>query len=88
MPELERDFWVELKISKQKFDTPCLSSFYGAKAISLFLNRDVYPVRGQTVLIRAPWVKETRGMRPEGCDPIYIIPRSSGDVSRNNRYIV
>ncbi|KAJ3570456.1 hypothetical protein NP233_g4390 [Leucocoprinus birnbaumii] len=41
-------------------------------------DRDVYPARGQTVLLRAPWVKSGRTLT--GKDWSYIIPRRSGDV--------
>jgi D-aspartate oxidase/D-amino-acid oxidase len=44
-------------------------------------DKDVYPVRGQTVLIRAPWVRfgKTTTFDEEG-NKTYIIPRRSSDV--------
>ena len=53
----------------------------GARFLGGVEDRDVYPIRGQTVLIRAPWVKFGRTLN--GKDEVtYIIPRRSGDVSQ------
>jgi glycine/D-amino acid oxidase-like deaminating enzyme len=43
-------------------------------------DKAVFPVRGQTVLLRAPWVRFGRTI--SGTDGLwtYIIPRKSGDV--------
>ena len=52
----------------------------GARFLGGVEDKDVYPIRGQTVLIRAPWVKFGRTFdRPN--ETAYIIPRRSGDVS-------
>lgn len=54
----------------------------GAYDLAGVEDKDVYPTRGQTVLVRAPWVKRgiTRtGKEGEGIYT-YIIPRKSGDV--------
>jgi len=40
----------------------------------------VYPIRGQTVLVRAPWVKFGRTVSSPSGLWTYIIPRKSGDV--------
>jgi hypothetical protein len=51
----------------------------GARFLGGVEDKDVYPIRGQTVLIRAPWVKFGRTLN--GKDEVtYIIPRRSGDV--------
>lgn len=44
-------------------------------------DKDVYPIRGQTVLIRAPWVRfgRTEYLDDSGACT-YIIPRRSSDV--------
>jgi hypothetical protein len=53
----------------------------GARFLGGVEDKDVYPIRGQTVLIRAPWVKFGRTIN--GKDEVtYIIPRRSGDVSQ------
>lgn len=44
-------------------------------------DKDVFPVRGQTVLIRAPWIKFGRTRCEVDGTLTYIIPRRSGDVS-------
>jgi glycine/D-amino acid oxidase-like deaminating enzyme len=43
-------------------------------------DKDVYPVRGQTVVVRAPWVKSVH-IKINEKNVSYIIPRKSGDVS-------
>jgi len=51
----------------------------GARFLGGVEDKDVFAVRGQTVLIRAPWVKFGRTFN--GKDAVtYIIPRRSGDV--------
>lgn len=45
-------------------------------------DRDVHPVRGQTVLVRAPWIRFGRTTIFENGEIAYIIPRRSGDVRR------
>jgi len=51
----------------------------GARFLGGVEDKDVYPIRGQTVLIRAPWI--TFGRTINGKDErTYIIPRRSGDV--------
>ena len=53
----------------------------GARFLGGVEDKDVYPIRGQTVLIRAPWVKSGRTIYRKD-DVTYIIPRRSGDVSQ------
>jgi len=43
-------------------------------------DKDVYPIRGQTILIRAPWIKFTREARSLDGGWTYVIPRASGNV--------
>jgi glycine/D-amino acid oxidase-like deaminating enzyme len=43
-------------------------------------DRDVHPIRGQTVLIRAPWIRFGKTTTSENGELTYIIPRRSGDV--------
>lgn len=43
-------------------------------------DKTMYPIRGQTVLVRAPWIKEGRTFASEDGTLAYIIPRRSGDV--------
>ncbi|KAG8710473.1 hypothetical protein FRC11_004479 [Ceratobasidium sp. 423] len=51
----------------------------GARTLGGVEDKDVYPVRGQIVLIRAPWVKFGRTKSETGAWS-YIIPRRTGDV--------
>ncbi|KAF7323833.1 Nuclear export factor [Mycena kentingensis (nom. inval.)] len=51
-----------------------------ARTIGGIEDKDVYPIRGQTVLVRAPWVRFGRAMSSKSGLWTYIIPRRSGDV--------
>lgn len=53
----------------------------GARSLGGIEDTAVHPVRGQTVLIRAPWVRfgRTETRDPSGAFT-YIIPRRSSDV--------
>ena len=51
----------------------------GARALGGVEDKNVFPVRGQTALLRAPWVTFGRSMSGLD-DETYIIPRKSGEV--------
>jgi len=53
----------------------------GARALGGVEDRDVHPIRGQTVLIRAPWVKFGKTSSCLDGRWTYVIPRRSGNVS-------
>ncbi|KAM6492539.1 nucleotide-binding domain containing protein [Amanita muscaria] len=52
----------------------------GARSLAGIEDKDVYPIRGQTVIIRAPWLK--LGTSIFGAQGAFtsIIPRASGEV--------
>ncbi|KAI5117887.1 hypothetical protein M0805_002278 [Coniferiporia weirii] len=52
----------------------------GARSLGGVEDKNVYPIRGQTVLLRAPWVRFGRTLSGNDGPPTYIIPRRSGDV--------
>lgn len=54
----------------------------GARTLGGVEDKEMYPIRGQTVLLRAPWVRFGRTMS-EDAEEIwtYVIPRRRGDVS-------
>lgn len=52
----------------------------GARTLGGVEDKDMYPIRGQTVLLRAPWIKFGRTMSSESGLWTYVIPRRSGDV--------
>jgi len=54
----------------------------GARTLGGVEDRAVHPIRGQTVLIRAPWVKFGKTASCLDGRWTYVIPRSSGNVSR------
>jgi glycine/D-amino acid oxidase-like deaminating enzyme len=54
----------------------------GARFLGGVEDKKMYPIRGQTVLIRAPWVRFGRTIYKDETGAItYIIPRRSSDVS-------
>ncbi|KAF9003346.1 hypothetical protein BDQ17DRAFT_1356052 [Cyathus striatus] len=62
-------------------DAVVVSVGLGARFLGGVEDKDVYPIRGQTVLIKAPWVKLGMALYKENdLDFVYIIPRSSGEV--------
>jgi len=52
----------------------------GARALGGIEDKAVYPIRGQTVLLRAPWIKDGKTMVEKNGLRTYTIPRKSGDV--------
>ncbi|KAG6917605.1 hypothetical protein DXG01_001834 [Tephrocybe rancida] len=53
----------------------------GARTLGGVEDEDVFPIRGQTVLLRAPWVKFGRTLSsPNGTSWTYVIPRKSGNI--------
>lgn len=52
----------------------------GARSLGGVEDKDMYPLRGQTILVRAPWVRFGRTISTKGGLWTYIIPRRSGDV--------
>jgi hypothetical protein len=54
----------------------------GARTLGGVEDPDVYPVRGQVSIIRAPWIKfGVSEKTKEGIS--YVIPRQSGDVCQS-----
>jgi D-aspartate oxidase len=51
----------------------------GARTLGGVEDTSLYPVRGQTILIRAPWCKTGRTVRVAG-GGVYNVPRPSGFV--------
>ncbi|KAF8600607.1 D-amino-acid oxidase, partial [Ceratobasidium sp. AG-I] len=52
----------------------------GARSLGGVEDKSMYPIRGQVVLIRAPWVKFGRTQSNADNTWTYVIPRQSGDV--------
>lgn len=46
-------------------------------------DKAMYPIRGQTVLLKAPWVKYGRTMVEKDGLRTYTIPRRCGDARLN-----
>jgi len=78
---------LEGALTPFKPDALVVCAGIGARFLGGVEDKDVYPIRGQTVLIRAPWVKFGRTIN--GKDEVtYVIPRRSGDVSETVVHIV
>jgi D-amino-acid oxidase len=52
----------------------------GARFLGGIEDKDVYPVRGQTILLRAPWIKYGRTLSRADGSYAYMMPRCTGDV--------
>lgn len=53
----------------------------GARTLGGVEDTAVFPIRGQTVLMRTPWIKFGRTCSSHDGLWTYIIPRRSGEVS-------
>ena len=69
------------KSGMQPVDGLIICAGLGARTLGGVEDRDMYPVRGQTVLLRAPWVTKGRSFVVESGSKTYIIPRLGGTVS-------
>ncbi|KAF9069941.1 hypothetical protein BDP27DRAFT_666457 [Rhodocollybia butyracea] len=70
---------VETQIGAQ-IDAILNCTGLGALTLGGVEDSNVYPLRGQTVLLRAPWVKFGRTVSNKEGLWTYIIPRRSGDL--------
>lgn len=52
----------------------------GARKLAGVDDANLYPIRGQTVILRAPWVRSGITLTNETGGVSYVIPRSSGEV--------
>ncbi|KAI5996464.1 hypothetical protein F5J12DRAFT_772686 [Pisolithus orientalis] len=52
----------------------------GARFLGGIEDKEVYPVRGQTIALRAPWVKYGRTLSCADGSYFYMMPRVTGDV--------
>ncbi|QRW23647.1 FAD-dependent oxidoreductase [Rhizoctonia solani] len=68
------------RFTSTKPDAIVVCAGIGARNLGGVEDKDVYPVRGQVVLIRAPWVKFGRTKSESDDTWTYVIPRRSGDV--------
>ena len=70
------------RAGKQQVDAIIACPGLGARTLGGVEDKDVFPVRGQVVLVRAPWIKfgRTASHLRDG-RWTYVIPRRSGDVS-------
>ena len=72
---------LEGALTPFKPDALVVCAGIGARFLGGVEDKDVYPIRGQTVSIRAPWVRFGRSICGKDKDT-YVIPRRNGDVSR------
>ena len=52
----------------------------GARFLGGIEDKNVYPIRGQTILLYAPWIKYGRTLSGADGSYVYMMPRSTGDV--------
>jgi len=72
--------FVNGKSGMRPVDALIICAGLGARTLGGVEDQDVYPVRGQTVLLHAPWVNEGRSLVVESVSKTYIIPRQGGTV--------
>ncbi|KAG2144556.1 hypothetical protein DEU56DRAFT_790272 [Suillus clintonianus] len=66
--------------SHRDVDALVICAGIGAHALGGVEDKDVFPICGETVLLRAPWVKFRRTMTKADGTYTYSMPRSNGDV--------
>jgi glycine/D-amino acid oxidase-like deaminating enzyme len=71
---------IEGAFTSARPDAVVVCAGLGARSLGGLEDKDVFPIRGQTVLLRAPWVKFGRTMSDLAEDWTFVIPRRSGDV--------
>ncbi|KAG9218144.1 hypothetical protein CCMSSC00406_0008083 [Pleurotus cornucopiae] len=64
---------------KIEVDAIIVCAGLGARTLGGVDDKTVHPIRGQTILIRAPWIRFGRTLSKEDVWT-YVIPRRSGDV--------
>ncbi|KAH9849568.1 D-amino-acid oxidase [Lenzites betulinus] len=75
------DLFLRGKASPEPVDALVVCSGLGARSLGGVEDKDVYPVRGQVVLIRAPWIDFGRTVsHAEQGLWTYVIPRRCGNV--------
>lgn len=52
----------------------------GLGALGLANDKAMFPTRGQTLVVRAPWVKSDWTRKYDETDAFYVIPRRSGNI--------
>ncbi|KAL0576846.1 hypothetical protein V5O48_005143 [Marasmius crinis-equi] len=69
-----------------RVDAVVVCTGIGARNLGGIEDKEVYPIRGQTVIVRAPWVKFGRSVIPASDFDLsklveipYLVPRRSGD---------
>ncbi|CAK5272829.1 unnamed protein product [Mycena citricolor] len=64
------------------FDAVAVFNCTGLGALTLgdVMDSAMYPTRGETILLRAPWIKAGFSLTYEDGHRTYVIPRKSGDV--------
>ena len=70
------------KSSARPVDALIICAGLGARTLGGVEDKDVYPVRGQTVILRAPWIEGGRSLVIESGSKTYIIPRRDGTVGQ------
>ncbi|CCM01227.1 uncharacterized protein FIBRA_03275 [Fibroporia radiculosa] len=70
------------KHSSSPIDALVVCTGLGTRVLGGVEDKDMYPSRGQTVLVRAPWItKAMRASNLVGTSWTYIIPRRNGNVA-------
>ena len=65
----------------RKVDALFVCTGLGSRSLGGVEDKRVYAVRGQTVLLRAPWVRFGASFLEQDGTYTYVMPRKNGDVS-------
>ena len=64
----------------RKIDALFICTGLGSRSLGGVEDDRVYALRGQTVLLRAPWLHFGRTFEKQGGTYTYVMPRKNGDV--------
>ena len=75
------DLFLRGQAAKNPVDAVVICTGLGARTLGGIEDKNVYPVRGQVLLLKAPWVRFGRtASHSEDGLWTYVIPRRSGEV--------
>lgn len=80
------DLFARGQASTSPVDAVVVCAGLGARTLGGVEDKDVYPVRGQVLFLKAPWVRFGRtASHSEDGLWTYVIPRRNGEVRRYSR---
>ena len=65
----------------QKLDGVIVCVGIGARFLGGIEDKGVFPIRGQTIALKAPWIRYGRTLSKADGSYTYLMPKANGDVS-------